>query len=99
MTKTRRINRLSTALLTCLAIVFVCRTAPSQEKDFDAYPEQVTKYLKRIYDRKQQPMAYREDYAGGLQRHGRADNASSKHAPEAGQESWSTVSRRTSFGH
>jgi hypothetical protein len=68
MTKTRRINRLSTALLTCLAIVVYCGTAPAQEKDFNAYSENVAKYLKRIYDQKQQPMAYREDYAGGFRK-------------------------------
>jgi dienelactone hydrolase len=68
MTKTRRINGLSTALLTCLVIVVYCGTAPGQEKDFNAYSENVSKYLKRIYDKRQQPMAYREDYAGGFRK-------------------------------
>ncbi len=51
MTESRHINRLrKTGLLTCLAIAVASSTALSQEKDFDAYPEQVTNYLKRIYD-------------------------------------------------
>ena len=67
MTEARHINRLrKTGLLTCLAIAVASSTALSQEKDFDAYPEQVTNYLKRIYDQKQQTLAYREDYRGGF---------------------------------
>ena len=67
MTEARHTNRLrKTGLLTCLAIAVASGTALSQEKDFDAYPEQVANYLKRIYDQKQQTLAYREDYRGGF---------------------------------
>lgn len=52
--------------LICLLILVLFRTATSQEKDFHAYPENVAKYLKRIYDQKQQPLAFREDYTGGF---------------------------------
>ena len=67
MTEARHINRLyKYGWLTCLVIAFATGTAPSQEKDFNAYPENVAKYLKRIYDQKQQPLAFREDYTGGF---------------------------------
>lgn len=39
----------------------------AQEKDFNAYPEHVAKYLKRLYDRSKQRLAFREDYPGGFQ--------------------------------
>ena len=54
------------ALSACLVTACDCRIASSQEKDFDAYPDSVAKYLKRIYDQNQQPLAFREDYPGGL---------------------------------
>lgn len=56
----------TTWLLTFLLVVVVFQTAPGQEKDFNAYPDGVSRYLKRIYDHKQQPLAFREDYAGGF---------------------------------
>jgi dienelactone hydrolase len=67
MTEASHINRLyKTGLLTCLVLAFATGTAPSQEKDFDAYPDNVANYLKRIYDQKQQTLAYREDNGGGF---------------------------------
>jgi hypothetical protein len=59
-------RRFSIGVLSCLLVVVLCDIAPSQERDFNAYPENVTKYLKRIYDQQQQPLAYREDYTGGF---------------------------------
>jgi len=38
----------------------------AQEKDFNAYPDQVAAYLKRLYDPSQRPLAFRADYPGGL---------------------------------
>jgi hypothetical protein len=51
MTKTRRINRLSTALLICLVLVVCCRTAPGQEKDFNAYSDENHKRKSLAEDR------------------------------------------------
>lgn len=55
-----------TRLLICLLTLAFCRTVTAQEKDFDAYPDNVASYLKRIYGENHQPLAYREDYAGGF---------------------------------
>ena len=40
--------------------------ARAQEKDFNAYPDHVARYLKRLYDRDQQPLVYREGFDGGF---------------------------------
>ena len=56
------------AMLLCSLAMLGSRTAASQEKDFNAYPKNVASYLERIYDLKHQPLAYREDYAGGFQK-------------------------------
>ena len=37
-------RRFSTGVLSCLLIVVLCDIAPSQERDFNAYPENVTQY-------------------------------------------------------
>lgn len=67
MTKVFHNGRLlPSELLVCLLIVVVCPIATGQDKDFNAYPENVAAYLKRIYGDKQQPLAYRKDYAGGF---------------------------------
>lgn len=67
MTNAWRNSRLlTTSFLTGLVVVVYCSTAPGQDKDFNAYPENVAKYLKRIYDQKQQPLAFQEDYTGGF---------------------------------
>jgi dienelactone hydrolase len=53
-----------------LALLFIATlfasVAKSQEKDFNAYPDNVAKYLKRVYDEGQQLLAYRDDYPGGF---------------------------------
>lgn len=56
---------LTTSLAWITTVLYSC-TALGQERDFHAYPENVAKYLKRIYDQKQQPLAFREDYIGGF---------------------------------
>ena len=50
-----------------MALLF---TSPllGQEKDFNAYPEHVSKYLSRLYDKSAQPLAFREDYPGGFEK-------------------------------
>ncbi len=40
----------------------------AQEKDFNAYPENVVKYLKRLYDPSERHLAFREDYPGGFEK-------------------------------
>ena len=42
--------------------------AAGQEKNFNAYPDHVTKYLKRLYDGNRQPLAFRDGYPGGFQK-------------------------------
>ena len=37
-----------------------------QEKDFNAYPDHVANYLKRIYDPTERQLEYRDDYPGGF---------------------------------
>lgn len=59
-------SRTLLAAIVCSMVMLCSRTAASQEKDFNAYSDNVASYLKRIYDQKRQPLAYREDYAGGF---------------------------------
>lgn len=40
----------------------------SQEKDFNAYPQPVTAYLKRLYDPNARSLAFRDDYPGGFEK-------------------------------
>ena len=54
--------------LACLVCMVFCNTALGQEKDFNAYPEHVAKYLKRLYDESEQQLAFRDDYPGGFGR-------------------------------
>jgi hypothetical protein len=43
-------------------------SAISEKKDdFNAYPEHILKYLRRLYDPSKQPLAFRDDYPGGFQ--------------------------------
>ncbi len=42
--------------------------AGAQEKNFDAYPDHVASYLKRIYDESRQGYAFRQDYPGGFEK-------------------------------
>ena len=37
-----------------------------QEKDFNAYPDQVARYLKRLYDPTDRQLAFRDDHPGGF---------------------------------
>ena len=39
-----------------------------QEKDFNAYPDQVAKHLKRLYDPTERQLAFRADYPGGFEK-------------------------------
>jgi dienelactone hydrolase len=57
---------LLTTSLACVMTVLYCCTVLGQEKDFNAYSDNVAKYLKRVYHEKQQSLAYRDDYPGGF---------------------------------
>ncbi len=62
--------------LTFFTLLLMTPFAGAQEKDFDAYPDHVVKYLKRIYDESRQEFAFRQDYPGGFdkwQRDARAE--------------------------
>jgi dienelactone hydrolase len=52
--------------LACLACIALAHAASGQQKDFNAYPEHVTKYLKRLYDESERRLAFRDDYPGGF---------------------------------
>jgi len=54
------------AMAVFLATTAVGNTALGQKKDFDAYPEEVKAYLKRIYDPGGRPLALRDRYPGGF---------------------------------
>jgi hypothetical protein len=41
---------------------------PGQEKDFNAYPDHVADYLKRLYAPQARQLEYRDDYSGGFER-------------------------------
>lgn len=63
-------------LLTLLTLLSMAPSPGAQEKDFDAYPDDVARYLKRIYDGSRQKLAFRPEYAGGFkawQRDARAE--------------------------
>ena len=64
-----KLGRVSFPRLASVSIVllFSCPLL-GQEKDFNAYPEHVVKYLKRLYVPSEQQLAYREDYPGGFER-------------------------------
>jgi hypothetical protein len=49
-------------------VLFVCSHVAvlGQEKDFNAYPDHVAKYLKRLYDPTERQLGYRDDYPGGF---------------------------------
>lgn len=53
-------------LCICVAAVFPSAEARAQEKDFNDYPEHVTKYLARLFDVKNRQYRFREDYPGGI---------------------------------
>ncbi len=40
----------------------------ARERGAEEYPEDVAGYLKNLYDRRNQPLAFREDYRGGFQK-------------------------------
>ena len=57
----------------CSTLVFLAITAGDaairgQEKDFDAYSDHVSGYLKRLYDPSGRELAYRDDYPGGFEK-------------------------------
>lgn len=51
------------AIVICLVD---CNTAAAQQRDFGAYPEHVSRYLKRLYAADRRPLSYRADYPGGF---------------------------------
>jgi dienelactone hydrolase len=55
-------------LLLGLPAVYAQGAEPDhQEKDFNAYPDHVAKYLKRLYDEDAQPLVFRQEFPGGLE--------------------------------
>ena len=50
----------------CLVCTVFGNAALGQEKDFNAYPEHVAAYLKRLYDESGRILALRDDYPGGF---------------------------------
>lgn len=54
------------AMTVLLASIAVCNSTLGQEKDFNAYPEEVKAYLKRIYEPSDRPLAFRDGYPGGF---------------------------------
>ena len=55
----------------CLAVLLVAAAglpAAAQEKDFNAYPDHVAKYLERLYDEAAQPLVFRPEFPGGFAR-------------------------------
>ena len=65
MRNQRHIHVLRLAV-TCLACMVFGNAAFGQQKDFNAYPEHVAAYLKRLYDESGRQLAFREDYPGGF---------------------------------
>jgi len=52
----------------CWMLVALGNPVFSQEKDFNAYPDHVAKYLGRVYDEDAQPLVFRRDFPGGFDR-------------------------------
>jgi len=52
----------------CLLAVILHAPCCADERDFNAYPEHVAKYLQRLYDRTQRRLAFRDDYPGGFRK-------------------------------
>lgn len=69
---TVRVNcsrRLGLSLAAVNLSVIMCASGAvsfGQEQPREAYPDHVARYLNRLYDRQQQPLRYRADYAGGF---------------------------------
>ncbi len=56
------------AAFTGSMLILLCGPALSQEKDVNAYPDHVARYLQRIYGEQAQPLAFRQDLPGGFER-------------------------------
>ena len=60
---------LTKAFLPVLLLVTVASpVVTAQEKDLDAYPDHVAKYLQRLYDETSQPLVFQPDFPGGFAR-------------------------------
>lgn len=65
-TSQTKVCLLITSVLLSLTALGACRTAHCQERDFNAYLENVRNYLTRVYSSDEQALAYREVYRGGV---------------------------------
>ena len=54
--------------VTCLVCMVFGNAALGQEKDFNAYPEHVAAYLKRLYHESGRQLGFRDDYPGGFEK-------------------------------
>ena len=61
----RRIDLLVTA---CWILATLANPIFGQEKDFNAYPDHVVKYLGRLYDEDVQPLVFHQGSPGGFDR-------------------------------
>ena len=50
----------------CWMLAVLGTSVFGQEKDFNAYPDHVAKYLGRLYDEDAQPLVFHEDFPGGF---------------------------------
>jgi 7,8-dihydropterin-6-yl-methyl-4-(beta-D-ribofuranosyl)aminobenzene 5'-phosphate synthase len=66
--RNQRHSYLLRSAVTCLAFMACSDSALGQEKDFNAYPDHVSRYLKRSYDQQGRQLEYRDDYPGGFEK-------------------------------
>ena len=60
--------RISHSAWVCLAFMACTAGTLAQEKDFNAYPDHVSRYLQRLYDTSARQLEYRDSYPGGFEK-------------------------------
>ncbi len=60
-------KRVLLSVLCCGVPWMTCNTSWAQQRDFNAYPDHVSRYLARLYDEKSREFGFRNDYPGGYE--------------------------------
>ena len=60
--------KVSLHLIVFCSVAVLGNLTLGQEKDFNAYPNDVAKYLRRLYGEDIRPLAFRDDYPSGFEK-------------------------------
>ncbi len=66
--RNQRHGHLLRSALVCLVFMPLGKSTLSQERDFNAYPPHISRYLKRSYRQQARRLEYRNDYPGGFEK-------------------------------